>query len=238
MKYKNVHPQRTADGKYYILATSITLISPSNVTYYSDSLILNVTFKTCNGPAHTDMNYSIDGKDNVTVPPNSVFEPTSALRTYPNDTTETVISMFSQYVYTGEVSLTELSEGGHNIVVYSQYTSNNVIGYDSKEFFFTVNVAQNENSQENIPLCVTPSPSPTINPTNLAPTPTLSPCASSSNSPSPSPAQQSIIEPTQSASPTIDNVQADNSSHLIVSIGLVAVTVVVSAMVYLMKHKK
>jgi hypothetical protein len=231
---QDVHAQHTADGKYYILATPITVISPSNATYYSDSLILNVTFKTCNGPAHTDMNYSLDGKDNFTVPLNAVFEPIYALRTYPNGTTETGISMFSQYVYTGELSLTELSEGEHNLVVYSQYTGNNVIGYDSKEVFFTVNVAQNENSQENIPLYVAPSPSPTINPTNLAPTPTLSPCVSFSNSPSPSssPTPTTAEQPTATPSPIQTNQPLNNSSTslpseyiLVVAAVLIAVSV-------------
>ncbi len=241
---QNAFGQHTADGKSYLLASPITIVFPSNTTYYSDHLTLNVTFKASNSPSLTSMNYSIDGKENATVPLNAVFEPIYALRTYPNGTTETVVSMYSQYVYTGEVSLTELSQHEHNIAVYTQYTGNNVVGYDSKQVSFFISSNEEENATESMFIPAKTSPSPSLNPTPTAKISAV-PSLTSSLSPSPtaissaSPTQQPTTEPIQSASPTpFKEVMSGDMLPLQLELAVVAVTVLFGILAYFTKYNR
>ncbi len=160
-------------------------------------------------------------------------------------------------------TLPPLPDGVHNFTIYRgvgeegkhQYASYITVTFALKTNWTLPVPAQTLDQTPTLDPTQTPNPTPSPSPSSTAlpsispsPSPSISPMPNSSVSPtidstlSPSPApsliRQPTLEPTQSASPTIDNVQADNFAPVIISIGLVAVTVVVSAMVYLMKHKK
>jgi hypothetical protein len=88
------------------------------------------------------MFYSVDGKDNVTIPVSATFVPIEITRTYENGTTENGISIFSYYVITGCVALPELPEGLHEITVYGEYehvSGSNFNVFDTSTVYFTIN---------------------------------------------------------------------------------------------------
>mgnify|MGYP005847732347 CR=1 FL=1 len=133
-----VEAQFTQDGRGFPLASPITILSPSNTTYNSSLLALNVTGKFLLEPNLVAFSYSIDGGNNATLPIEATFVPIEALRTYANGTTETGISVLSYYRLSGVVALPELSEGAHNITVFAEYQANNVIGLDACTVHFTI----------------------------------------------------------------------------------------------------
>ncbi len=138
----------TLDGQGFPLATPITITSPSNITYSSNLLTLSLTFKFLLGPSYVNISYSIDGKNNATVPLTAMHEPVEATRTYANGTTVKVNSTFMvPYTITGLAALPELPEGTHNITVYAKYKANNVIGLDNSTVYFTIS----SNSKQEIP---------------------------------------------------------------------------------------
>ncbi|MBT0159501.1 hypothetical protein G4O51_05905 [Candidatus Bathyarchaeota archaeon A05DMB-2] len=118
-----VESQCTPDGRGCPLVGDINLISPSNITYSSSMLILNISVKSLFGPNQYRfvMVYSIDGGSNVTVPLTTTFMPIETTVTYPNGTTTTGISIMSPYVTAGWVALPELPEGQHKLTVYAKY---------------------------------------------------------------------------------------------------------------------
>jgi hypothetical protein len=136
----------TSDGRGCPLLGDINIASPSNITYSSGVLTLNVTVKALFGPSQysSSMVYSIDGEDNVTIPLTSALMPIYATATYPNGTTATVISIMSPYVTAGCVALPELPEGPHELTVYANHerTSTNPsfpeFIWDSSTVYFTV----------------------------------------------------------------------------------------------------
>jgi hypothetical protein len=136
--------QYAQDGRYFPLASPINITSPSNNTYSSSLLTLNITFKLVSNLDRTNITifYSVDGKDNVTIPVSGTFVPIEVTRTYENGTTETVISsFFSYYVITGCVALPELPEGLHEITVYGEYEhvgGSNFNVFDSSTVYFTI----------------------------------------------------------------------------------------------------
>ena len=121
--FQRVKARPTTDGKYFPLASPISITSPSNSTYSSGSLMLNITFILMLNVDRTNISmvYSLDGKANVTFPVSSAFVPKFATRTYKNGTTENVTSFFSYYVITGNIDLPELPKGSHKISVYGRY---------------------------------------------------------------------------------------------------------------------
>ncbi len=133
-----VKAQHTPDGKAFPLASPIKIISPSNSTYSPNSLILNVTSRVIFNPDYANLSYSIDGKNNATLPITITFVPIEATIIYANGTETTGTSMFSPYEITGWVALPELPEGPHNITVYAKYQANNIIGLDSSTVHFTI----------------------------------------------------------------------------------------------------
>jgi hypothetical protein len=138
----------TADGQAFILASPLTITSPSNSTYGSSLLILNVTFKLLLSPSCANVSYSLDGKNNATIPLVATHEPVEATITYANGTTVTVNSTFMvPFTITGWVAVPELTEGSHNITVYAKYNANNVIGLDNSTVYFTIDA----NSEQKIP---------------------------------------------------------------------------------------
>jgi hypothetical protein len=121
---QTVKAQHTPDGKGFPLASSITIISPSNGTYISNLPALNITFRYGLAISSTNITviYSVDGKSNTTLPVEATFVPIEVERTYANGTTEKAISsIFSYYVIIGCVALPELPKGSHNITVYGRY---------------------------------------------------------------------------------------------------------------------
>lgn len=140
-----VTAQHTPDGKYFPLASSINITSPSNSTYSSNLLVLNITFRYGLAISSTNMTvvYNVDGKDNATLPVTATFVPIEVERTYANGTTEKAISsIFSYYVITGCTALPELPEGSHNITVYGkyEYTGGSLFTVlDNRTVYFTMN---------------------------------------------------------------------------------------------------
>jgi len=135
--------QYAQDGRYFPLASPINITSPSNNTYSSSLLTLNITFKLVSNLDRTNitMFYSVDGKDNVTIPISGTFVPIEVTRTYENGTTEKGISIFSYNVITGCVALRELPEGLHEITVYGEYEhvgGSNFNVFDSSKVYFTI----------------------------------------------------------------------------------------------------
>jgi hypothetical protein len=120
---QTVKAQHTPDGKGFPLASPISITSPSNITYNSNFLALNITFRLMLNLDRTNITvvYSVDGKDNDTMSVEAAFVPIEAERTYANGTTEKVISIFSYYVITGCAALPELLKGAHSITVYGKY---------------------------------------------------------------------------------------------------------------------
>jgi hypothetical protein len=121
---QNVKAQYTPDGKGFPLASPINITSPSNSTYSSNLLLLNITFRYGLSISSTNitMVYSVDGKDNATLPVTATFVPIEVERTYADGRTEKAISsIFSYYVITGCAALPELLKGSHSITVYGKY---------------------------------------------------------------------------------------------------------------------
>jgi hypothetical protein len=137
----------TSDGQGFILASPINITSPSNITYSSNLLTLNVTFKLLLSPSCANVSYSIDGKNNATIPLTATRDLIEATITYENGTTVTGNATFAPYTITGEVVLPELAEGSHNITVYAKYNANNIIGLDKSIVYFTIGT----NSEQKIP---------------------------------------------------------------------------------------
>ena len=138
----------TSDGQAFPLATPISITSPSNITYSNNELTLIVAFKFLLGPRYSNLSYSIDGKNNVTIPLTGTQEPREVTRTYANGTSVIVNStLMVLYTITGEVALPELSEGQHTITVYAKYLANQLVGLDESTVYFTIST----NSEQKIP---------------------------------------------------------------------------------------
>jgi hypothetical protein len=129
----------TADGQGFPLASPIKIISPSNITYSRNELNLIVTFKFLLSPKYSNLSYSIDGKNNVTIPLIGTREPREVTRTYANGTSVVVNStLMVPFDIRGEVVLPELSKGQHNITVYARYLANQIVAFDESTLYFTI----------------------------------------------------------------------------------------------------
>jgi hypothetical protein len=160
------------DGRH--LTNKPYIVFPSNTSYNSRLLILNVSFHAeIYGNIKYHMTYSLDGKENESVP-----------------LVEHYFGMFHQeksYI-DGSVVLPELSEGSHTITVYlecDQETWDSAgshlhIYFDSQTVFFTIlNTVLPTPTASPTPV-ITPSPELTPSP---EPTPTLAPDLSPSQEP-------------------------------------------------------
>jgi len=141
------YAQFTEDGKPFIVASPINILSPSNITYNSSLLILNVTFKLLLGVNCVELCYSIDGKDNITITPTATRQLLEATITYKNGTTVKGNATFVPYIISGWAALPNLAEGSHKITVYTRYNANNIIGLDNGTSYFTIDT----NLQQEIP---------------------------------------------------------------------------------------
>ena len=142
--FQTVQAPHTEDGRYFPLVSPIKITSPSNSTYSSGLLMLNITFKLMLNIDRTNiiMLYSIDGKENTTIPVSATFVPLIATRTYENGTKENVTSFFSYYIIAGNVGLPEFPKGLHNISVYGKYERGGGSSFDVLDdctVYFTIN---------------------------------------------------------------------------------------------------
>jgi len=142
----------TSDGQYFPLASPISITSPSNSTYSSGLLTLNVTVKTFLNPntSNVTLVYCIDGKTNTTIRTESTPVPIEVETTDANGTKTTGVSIQSYYLITGWAALPELPEGSHSITVYGKYEfpgSYHNIGLDNSTVYFTIDT----NSEQEIP---------------------------------------------------------------------------------------
>jgi hypothetical protein len=141
----SVQAQYADDGRLFPLASPINIASPSNSTYNSGLLILDISFKLMLNVEKTNITvlYSLDGKENVTVPWSAECFPVESTVTYPNGSTLTDISsLFSYYIISACVALPELPEGFHSISVYGRYEhagGSNYNVHDSSKVCFTIN---------------------------------------------------------------------------------------------------
>ena len=137
-----VKAQYTPEGERLSYASGLSIISPSNTTYNSDALMLNVTIKRLFSPNEYDSEimYSLDGKTNVTIPSIATFVPVSG-------TTESIWSTLGSYaLIDGTISLPKLPQGSHFLTVYGIYKrakgiSSNypALMQDVKTVYFTMN---------------------------------------------------------------------------------------------------
>ncbi len=134
----SVGAQHTQDGQGFPLAGPLNISSPSNSTYSSRMLFLNVTSKFLLTPNFASFSYSLDGAENVTLPIEGTLFPIEVTRTYANGTTEKGISIFSYYILSGRACLPKLSDGSHSITVFAEYHANDRVGFDACTVYFTV----------------------------------------------------------------------------------------------------
>lgn len=128
-----------SEGVSFNLAGPINIISPCNITYNTNDLLLNVTSNYLLGPEYANLCYSIDGTSNVTIPLTGTLEPREVEITFENGTVIIVnTTKYSGFTLNGFVVLSELSEGPHHIIVYANYTANTVISYYESEIYFTI----------------------------------------------------------------------------------------------------
>jgi hypothetical protein len=123
--------------------SGIDIASPSNSTYSSSLLTLNVSVTTLGGSnLKISMNYSLDGTYNQTIPV-TIQYPTG--------------NSFMLALHTGLADLPALPEGSHNITVYVEYEypNNNrfvnepdtITAFYNSTVYFTVG----NNSEQEIP---------------------------------------------------------------------------------------
>lgn len=134
--------QYTADGQSFILVSPISISSPVNTTYVTNQVFLNVTIRSLLKDANVVLTYSIDGKENATLPISEGLVPVWADVTYVNGTkTKEISSTLSYYAISGFIELEDLQQGQHSLTVYAQYDvpSMQKTAFDNKTVHFTVN---------------------------------------------------------------------------------------------------
>jgi len=119
-------------------SADLTIISPSNTTYSSNSLLVNVTISRLFKPSEYDSTilYSLNGEANVTVPSTATYHPLG---------TSFFESLMSFTTIAGAASLPQLSEGYYCLTVYGIYTRAEGVGsnypavmHDIEKVYFTV----------------------------------------------------------------------------------------------------
>ena len=115
----------TSPSGQWIPAYPISITSPSNITYRSDLLTLNVTASALYGTT-AEMVYSIDGENNVTIPLVTSRVPGSPGPIFP-------------ITIAGVLALPKLPEGAHCLTVYATFQFARITGFDNKAVNFTVN---------------------------------------------------------------------------------------------------
>jgi len=111
---KPANAQYTQNGAPCPLGGYVEITSPTNSTYTSGSLMLSFYIDSIfdNTIYQYELSYSIDGRENVSIPSNELSF------SLPNgDTGEP----FTEHECSGSVSLSELDEGSHQLIVYATY---------------------------------------------------------------------------------------------------------------------
>jgi hypothetical protein len=133
------------EGQLFGYVSAIQLDSPVNTTYTTNHVSLDFVVKTfvMGGIIDTIMSYSIDGKDNVTVPTSATFIPLEADVTYTDGTkTKAVSQFYSHYLISGSVDLKDLQSGEHSLTIFGHYTRRSTpdeIGFATQTVWFTIN---------------------------------------------------------------------------------------------------
>jgi len=147
LNLQTVQAAYTAEGSGSPVIGNIEIVSPTNTTYDAGTLMLNVSVRSMATSIYSsEIVYSIDGAENVSLPLASMFVPVQVTRTYANGTTETAVSQTaSYYLISGEMVLPELSGGEHNLTVFAAYECNSSISFswpdlmDKQSVNFTIN---------------------------------------------------------------------------------------------------
>jgi hypothetical protein len=160
----------TAKGPDLVATTSPYIISPANQTYDSGLLNLTVSFKGLIwGNIYFSMSYSLDGKDNQTIPLTSHYFG-SFLQGDPD-----------KNYWDGSVELPDLTSGSHCLTVYLEGIwetydssgSHNQTKIDSQTVDFTVSShIQLPTPKQPTNYSSTPQPTTSTSPTPLTATPT------------------------------------------------------------------
>ena len=109
-------PAHTMEDEPY--SYGINISSPTNTTYNSNSLLLNVTVRRPVSPNDYEFKimYSLNGDANVTVPSTATF--------YDKSTPDSIQSFLASYTLAkGVASLSNLSEGSYYLTVYGIYVA-------------------------------------------------------------------------------------------------------------------
>jgi len=151
-----------SEGSITYFAPPPYIVSPTNTTYSSGQLVLNVSFEAAIfGNVNYSMTYSLDRRENQSVPLNLHYFG--------------FLNQSQSYI-DGQVNLSTLSSGSHELTVYLEYTlsvnmsssPNGPIqvryntGSDSQTVYFYVSDGSSSNAQAPAP---TATPAPTISPT-------------------------------------------------------------------------
>ncbi|MDR2971743.1 MAG: hypothetical protein LBU83_07455 [Bacteroidales bacterium] len=159
-----VHAQYTVDGEDFTLVSPIRIGSPSNTTYAANHVDLNFTVKTFVDCHINNMTlvYSLDMKDNVTIPiivvdvEDVVIDANGRgsiwagpiwdkehLKFYVVDAEDFVVDDDDGRevinLIIGVVNLENLQKGSHSLTVYGIYSTHQSqkIGYDKQTVYFT-----------------------------------------------------------------------------------------------------
>jgi hypothetical protein len=146
---------------------NFNIVSPSNITYNTNMLSLNVTGKVIVGSnVRLIINYSLDGKELVQLP----------LQTNPAHPEDPFIGVINTIVL-----LPELSNGSHNITVFGDLEANGP-HLAQATVFFTINKQSLETSIPSASPANSPTPytSNTSSPPSTTQKPTLEPTQTSS----------------------------------------------------------
>lgn len=116
----------------YPLASGIFIMSPSNTTYNSNSMLLNTSINVATETKiHVSMTYSLDGTENKSL----------STKTYTRGN-----SFLKQII--GSTNLSDVSNGPHNITVYAKYTITNQLTSNENS---TVHFSVNTKTEQQIP---------------------------------------------------------------------------------------
>jgi hypothetical protein len=136
-----VEAQYSTSGGAPLPVSSILIDSPTNSTVYETrQVLLNFSVISWFEPklGNITMTYSIDGKDNVTVPISATYVPFE----YVDEDGNVQVSPFlSYYLVSGSVTLEDLQSGQHSLTVFGRYEVYSMpgrIGFDNQTIQFTL----------------------------------------------------------------------------------------------------
>jgi hypothetical protein len=199
----------TASASFSGSLGDFTIISPTNTTYNSNILNLNVTGRIIAVNTRLTMNYSLDGQNPIPFPiqtyiPNPDFQYIGAIN--------------------GSIILPQLTNGPHNLTAYADLEAAGT-HLAQATVWFTINAQPTDTS--------TPSPIPT----NTS-TPTPSPSISNTPTQSPTITENPTIAPTMIPSSSPMGPYSPTDPYIILIPILIAVVAVIATLVYVKKNKR